>query len=231
MNNLEEEARLREVYAQYTRLGNAENKWSSTNPGNRAILEERWKHISRILTSYPVGNLRVLDVGCGTGDLLSSLLDLGFQSEHLHGVDLLADRIRVGRTKYPFMDLQACNAESLPYATSAFDLILTFTVFSSIKDEGMQSNVVQELDRVLSPGGSILWYDFRYDNPSNPHVHGMNKRKIQTLLPDYALELSTITLVPPLARTLGAYTSFLYPIFSRIPLLRTHYIGLLKKLR
>jgi hypothetical protein len=93
----------------------------------------------------------------------------------------------------------------------------------------MASNVAREIDRVLAHGGAIVWYDFRYNNPWNPHVRGMRRQNIQSLFPGYTLHLKTLTLLPPLARRLGHLTSSLYPLLSSLPFLRTHYLGLLIK--
>jgi hypothetical protein len=107
--------------------------------------------------------------------------------------------------------------------SSSLDMVLLFTVFSSILDHRMAENVATEVRRVLKPGGAVLWYDFRYDNPSNPHTRGMTKRHIRRLFPGFTLNLRTITSLPPLARRLGRATSWLYPVLAAGPFLRTHY--------
>jgi len=91
----------------------------------------------------------------------------------------------------------------------------------------MAGCVLTEVRRVLMPGGTVLWYDFRYNNPWNPHVRGMTKRHIRQFFPGFEMHLRTITLLPPLARRLGRLTPVLYPLLAAIPPLRTHYLGLL----
>lgn len=87
----------------------------------------------------------------------------------------------------------------------------------------------REVNRVLKPGGAIVWYDFIYNNPSNPHVRGISHTAIQKLFPQFRLILHKITLLPPLARRLGPFTPYLYPLLAAIPWFRTHYLGLLIK--
>lgn len=73
----------------------------------------------------------------------------------------------------------------------------------------------------------MIWYHFRYNNPTNPNVRGMTKRLIRRFFPDFRMKLHSITLLPPLARRLGRLTPVLYPVLAAIPPLRTHYLGVL----
>jgi SAM-dependent methyltransferase len=232
MSTDQEVRRLAQVYQTYQTSKDVQARWSHTNPGNCAILAERQHAIADMLGCYdllPLGTRTILEVGCGSGNVLASLCRLGAQAEQLHGVDLLADRVQAARQRYANIDFQVANAEQLQFSSAAFDLVLLFTVFSSILDNRMAQNVASEVDRVLKPGGAILWYDFRYNNPRNPHVRGMTRSAIQSLFPGFALRLRTLTLLPPLARRLGGMTPMLYPLLSIIPQLHTHYLGLLVK--
>jgi len=228
----QETQRITRIYAQYQQSSIVQRQWSTSNPGNAAILQERQTAAYRCLQQaglLPLQHHRILDLGCGSGHVLASLLDWGAQSVNLYGVDLLPDRIDRANRQYPELNFSAANAEQLDFPDSHFDLLILYTVFTSILDPTMAHNVAHEAARVLQPSGAILWYDFRFDNPRNPNVRGMNTRKIHSLFPDFTLRLQTITLLPPLARRLGRLTPVLYPILSRIPALRTHYLGLLTK--
>jgi hypothetical protein len=104
-----------------------------------------------------------------------------------------------------------------------------FTVFTSILDPKMATNIAGEIARVLRPSAAILWYDFRFNNPFNHHVRGMTRKSISQLFPEFHFQLKPITLLPPLARRMGPMTHFFYPPLARLPFLRTHYLGLLTK--
>lgn len=224
--------RLTRVYQAYHGSQAMQSQWSRENPGNRAIYQERQDTLAKLLRShqlFPIGDRRVLEIGCASGEVLMSLPDLGAQPAGLHGVDLVAERIAIARQRYPDIDFQVGNAEALSFPESEFDLVYLFTVMSSILDARMAHNVAAEAARVLKPGGVIVWYDFRYSNPRNPHVRGISKRAIELLFPAFDLNLRTVTLLPPLARRLGRATTALYPLLTRVPLLRTHYLGLLVK--
>ena len=224
--------RLAHVYEYYRGDCSVQARWDVRNPGNRFILAERQKAVRTLLYKhrfFPLSERRILDVGCGRGDALASLLALGAQPEHLYGVDLLPERIKEAQTHYPVFQFRRVNAEQMDFQDEQFDLVLLFTVFSSINDCGMSQSVAKEVRRVLKSKGAVLWYDFRYDNPNNPHVHGMNLGRIRELFPDFEMYIRSITLLPFLARKLGPMTSMLYPVVAAIPPLRTHYLGLLVK--
>ncbi len=226
----DEAQRMRQIYHEYNHDHAVQARRAAANPGNRQIAEERAQAIVGFLRTHglsPLQQGRVLDIGCGRGDALASLIDLGAQPHNLWGIDLLPDRIEAARRAHPDIHFHCGNAEHLDFPDARFDLVLCFTVFSSILDDGMAHNIAREMRRVLKPGGAVLWYDFRYNNPWNPHVRGMTKRHIRRFFPDFEMHLRTITLLPPLARRLGRLTPVLYPMLAAIPPLRTHYLGLL----
>lgn len=226
----EEVERIRQAYLRYQQTPRDRAKRDLANPGNALILRERSVALRKMLARHgllPLGNRSVLDVGCGQGGVLASLLDFGALPENLFGVDLLPDRIEAARRAYPHLRFACANAERLCFPDGFFDLVLLFTVFSSILDDGMAQNVAREVRRVLKPGGPVVWYDFRYNNPTNRNVRGMTKRLIRRFFPDFRMKLRSITLLPPLARRLGRLTPVLYPLLAAISPLRTHYLGLL----
>lgn len=224
--------RLREVYRDYEDRGLSTTRWGEQNRGNRAIMAERRRVVRSLLDAHgllPLGDREVLEVGCGSGHVLASMQELGASPERLHGVDLLPGRVESARRDHPGLDVREANAERLPFADGSFDLVMLFVVFSSILDEAMRRNVARECARVLRSGGHVLWYDFRYDNPSNAHVRGVSRRELQQLFPGLALDLRTLTVVPQVARRLGPLTGVAYPVLAAVPLLRTYYMGLLRK--
>jgi ubiquinone/menaquinone biosynthesis C-methylase UbiE len=177
----------------------------------------------------PLTEQRILDVGCGTGLHLAGLQDLGAPPAHLFGVDLLEDRIAEAQKLHPEIHFACANAEELPYADNWFRLVFVGMVFSSILSDQMSFNIAQSINRVLRPGGGIVWYDFRYNSPRNRNVRGVPSPTVRRLFPSYETTLRGITLLPPLSRHLGPLTPWAYPLLAQIPFLRTHYIGFLRK--
>jgi SAM-dependent methyltransferase len=224
--------RLAAVYRKYRQERGFQAKWSPANPGNRAIARERQGLLTSLLQAhgfFPLAGRRILDVGCGGGTILASFKDLGAAAEDLYGVDLIPEGVALAREAFPDIHFQVGNAENLAFQSNYFDLVLLFTVFSSILDIRMARNVSREVSRVLKPGGAIVWYDFIYNNPGNPHVRGIKRANLAELFPEFQLGLHKITLFPPLARRLGPLTAVLYRPLAALPCLRTHYLGLLHK--
>jgi SAM-dependent methyltransferase len=232
MHARDEVDRIADVYRGYAREGARDRRWAPDNPGNRAIVAERLRVLGELLAAerrLPLDRARILEVGAGDGDVLASLVGLGARPERLVGVDLLPDEVARARARHPELRFAVANAEALDLDDHAVDLVLLFTVLTSILDAGMTGRIAAEVDRVLAPGGAVVWYDFRIDNPRNPHVRGVGRRRIRALFPGYRLHLRSVTVLPPLARRLGWATAWAYPLLSRVPLLRTHYLGLLAK--
>jgi len=232
MESTAEIERIRAVYRQYAKRGYANSKWSNINKGNSWAARERQQKLRKLLESTAFSSLRsahILDVGCGTGELLEMLRGWGAQSKNLCGVDLIPDRIRIAQQNFCDIRFELGNAESLPFAVGSFDLVTVFTLFSSILDRKMALNISREIIRVLVPKGAVLWYDFRINNPFNNNVHGVSRKAIEALFPQFKITVESISLVPALARRLGRLTNLLYPLLSSLPFLRSHLIGLLEK--
>jgi len=230
-NSLEVE-RLKTVYHGYAERNFGQSKWSAQNRGNQAIQQEQQRVLVDLLGQSGfllLADKQIIDVGCGMGSVLAGFEALGAKPENLFGIDLLPERIEGAKKRFPAFSFQPGNAESLPFPDKSFDLALLFTVFSSILNATMAGNVAREIARVLKPGGAIVWYDFRYNNPWNRNVRGMSRQKLRCLFPEFRSHLKTLTLLPPVARRLGALTARLYPILTALPFLRSHHLGILRK--
>ena len=210
----------------------AGSRYDLHNKGNQMVLAERRGLAKKLLEGagwVPFGDRRVLEVGCGTGSELAWLLDLGASPSRLAGVDLLPDRVAAARAAFPQLEFHQGNAEHLDFADASMDLVMAFTVFSSILDGSMASNVAAEIERVIRPGGALLWYDFRYDNPANHNVRGVSARRVRSLFPRLEGKLHSLTVLPPLVRRLGPLAPAAYPVLAIAPPLRSHLFGLLRK--
>jgi len=179
---------------------------------------------------HPLTNIRILDVGCGNGNGLREMLQAGAAPNNLAGIDIRPEPLERAIFLNPTIAYLCGSATALPWDKEFFDLCLCYTVFSSVLDSFTQEAIVREIERVLRPGGVLLYYDFRYNNPRNPDVRGITKQRIYELFPHFQLRLQTVTLAPPLARRLGYFTPLLYPVLSAFPFLRTHYLGILHKI-
>jgi ubiquinone/menaquinone biosynthesis C-methylase UbiE len=230
-DSADEIRRIKRVYADREASAAVRAQLDSGNAGNVQIVREQRNRLEQLLhrAPFPLDQARVLDVGCGSGLVLGWLHDVGVPEENLFGIDLLPNRIEAAQQRFPRFTFAVANAEDLSFPGGSFDLVVTFTVFSSILDRAVAENVARSIRRVLRIGGAVVWYDIRYPNPWNADVRAMTTPRIRRLFSDFAMNLEPITVIPPVARRLGPLTGSAYPVLAAVPLLRSHYLGFLQR--
>jgi SAM-dependent methyltransferase len=199
--------------------------WQSMQERQRAIL-----HLFTTLGLQSFEHVSLVEVGCGTGGNLLEFLRLGFQPENLIGIELLERRVAAANRVLPAGIARvgdATRADLVP--TVSQDVVLQSTVFSSLLDKTFQHQLANALWSWVKPGGGVLWYDFTYNNPSNPDVRGVPVKRVRELFPDGRIMVRRLTLAPPVARLVCRIHPALYPVFNAIPLLRTHVLCWIQK--
>jgi SAM-dependent methyltransferase len=177
----------------------------------------------------PLETRKIADIGCGAGTWLMEFLKWGARHTNLAGIDLSEGRVRRACEALPDADIRCGDASTLPWQDKSFDVVSQFTLFTSILSPSVKQEVASEMLRVLKPGGFILWYDFRYDNPRNPNVRGVESKEIRGLFPGCEVKLKRVTLAPPLARAVVPISWVAGLLLEKLPLLRTHYLGVVRK--
>jgi len=228
-----EEVRLRQVVTRRTQQL-PQDLYSMTNPGQLYMLQERERRVLSLLRknrSAILSTGRILDVGCGTGLWIRDLIRWGVNPARIAGVELLRERASEARRLCPAEVSIFCgNATTLAFPEHTFDLVIQSTVFTSILTREVQQDLAREMLRVLKPDGFILWYDFHMNNPGNADVRGVTSHEIRTLFPRCQVQLSRITLAPPLVRILAPVSWMACHLLSLVPFLCTHYLGIIRKL-
>jgi SAM-dependent methyltransferase len=201
-------------------------------PGDRLISEELNRVLRALLMRHgfwPLGAYDVLDIGCGGGGQLVRLLDWGAKPERLHGIDMQPERISHAKALRPAIDFRAADGREFSLGAASIDLVLLFTVLSSIRDDEAILAIVDRIRDMLRPSGGVVWYDFFIKNPRNPRTRSMRRRDIATFFPDFTLDLEKTTVFPPLVRALGRLSPVFYPYLTQVPLLHGHYVGILRR--
>lgn len=113
---------------------------------------------------------KVLDVACGTGRTLSMIRD-ALPKTSLYGVDLSPAYLRKANENLSakpgvLPQLVQANGESLPFVDDHFDGVVSVFLFHELPAEARQ-NVINEMYRVLQPGGTLVLCDSiqRIDSP------------------------------------------------------------------
>lgn len=217
-------ARIRLAYAQRT-IDLSDTKYRPTRPDvimNIASVRVTW---GRLIDRYDLRLGRVLEVGCGSGSNLRWLHEIG--ATHAIGVDVLGDRLSAGQDLNPAISYLEADGRLLPFQDGSFDTVVCSTLFSSILADEHQAVLAREISRVLRRPGHLLWFDFFRNNPANGDVRAVPKERIASLF-DCSPTLSRVLLAPPLSRrTLVMNHLWLRALLEFMPLLKTHYAGLL----
>ena len=102
----------------------------------------------------------VLDVGCGTGTVLSYLREnrkiVGY------GLDISENMIAIAKEKNPGFSFTTGNSAKLPYADETMDVMMACMAYHHFPD---QVTFRQEALRVLKPGGILYICDPRFPMP------------------------------------------------------------------
>ena len=117
---------------------------------------------------------RVLEIGCGTGNLalLVKRLRPGLEVAGLDpDVGALARADRKARRAGLALELDRGFADRLPYPDASFDRVLSSLMFHHLKAD-LRVPSLREVRRVLRPGGSLHLMDFGGDSH---HLHGLER--------------------------------------------------------
>jgi SAM-dependent methyltransferase len=216
--------RLRAEYANREHRLLGSDIYSPFNPAHLFALQMRQQAELSLLRRngfFPLHDRQILEVGCGAGGVLLNYLSYGAQAQNLFGVDLLPNRVEEARRRLPNLAIECVDSQHLPYPPAAFDLVMQYTVFSSVLDDGVRANVAHEMLRVVKPSGMILWYDF-WLNPTNRETRGIRAPEIRRLFPGCRCEFRRVTLAPPIARRLVQRFPLACYVMEGAKLLSTH---------
>jgi ubiquinone/menaquinone biosynthesis C-methylase UbiE len=122
---------------------------------NRYYYEDQARYY-RFLVSE---GLSVLELGCGTGDLLSAL-----KPKRGVGVDFSGEMVRIARAKYPDLEFREADIESLEPWGETFDVLILADVVGHLQDieETLRSlrSFCHSETRIVVSYYSFLWEPF-----------------------------------------------------------------------
>jgi len=109
---------------------------------------------------------KVLDVACGTGDMVVELLRTRHAASlQVTGVDLSEEMLAIAKRKAPQAEYRLADAEHLPFGDASFDAVIcAFGVRNFVHlEQGLK-----EMVRVLKPGGRMAILELA--TPDNPFI-------------------------------------------------------------
>lgn len=112
------------------------------------VLQHRFVEIAR-----PRAAMRVLDIGCGTGQ--SRQLYTDYAATYT-GIDLSEAALAKAHSRFPDDRWMCCDARELPFEPASFDLVAFSSVLHHIDDF---ETALREAHRVLVPEGTVFAFD------------------------------------------------------------------------
>jgi ubiquinone/menaquinone biosynthesis C-methylase UbiE len=103
----------------------------------------------------PKPGLRVLDAGCGRGEVLLACARSGADVAGIDYAEAAVELTRETLTEFPDADVQQGDITSLPWPDASFDRVLFGDVIEHL-DPPQTVPALSELRRVLKPGGYLL---------------------------------------------------------------------------
>jgi demethylmenaquinone methyltransferase/2-methoxy-6-polyprenyl-1,4-benzoquinol methylase len=152
-------------------------------------IDRRWRRLVAKHLLVPLANpeAQILDVACGTGDLALTLKESG--SARIIGIDFCRPMLAIAVTKaskvnssLPFVE---GDALSLPFADRSFEAA---TIAFGLRNLANVQAGIQELRRVLKPGGSVVVLEF--SKPVVPVISSLFQFYFTKVLPRFGGWLS-----------------------------------------
>jgi SAM-dependent methyltransferase len=154
-------------------------KWSAKR--HRDVLERGiCRHLHGVRVAYILERiaaikrdsarpLTILDAGCGDGVITRRIRD-AFPDDVIEAMD--ADPLRLARARLecPTIVFRAGDVTALPYASAAFDVVVSHHVVEHVASDGA---LLRECYRVLAPSGWLIL--------GLPHEGGAMGRLLRTL--------------------------------------------------
>jgi len=173
------------VRRRFSRADAAE-RWHAMYAGQTERLEDenfrlrRDAAVAHVLTIVTPES-QVLDLGCGAGPVISELRRHGIRTAGLDYSEDMLDNARARLRSLGIDDsgLLQGDCRHTPYPSAGFDVVVCLGVISYIED---YDPVLDEIERLLKPGGTAL-ISFRSEhNPLFSDPVALGKRALRTLM-------------------------------------------------
>ena len=145
-----------------------------------------WKK-SLINMMNPSIKSKLIDVGCGTGDIAKLFVDCTKIDNNVTCVDPNYKMIEKGKkklSKFPKINWIKASAEKLPNEKSCFDF---YTISFGLRNTKDLNKAIKEAYRVLKPGGRFLCLEFSKIQNSNLELIYKNYSKIIPIIGKYVV--------------------------------------------
>lgn len=131
-------------------FNNIADKYDFLNGLLSFALDDNWRRNAIRLANIKPNN-KVLDLACGTGDMISQI-----QKQHpdaiIYGADFSVNMLHISQKKLGSIPFTAADAHNLPFKDNTFDRLTMAFGFRNVTDK---ARGLSELYRVIRPGGKV----------------------------------------------------------------------------
>ncbi len=131
-------------------FNNIADKYDFLNGLLSFALDDNWRRNAIRLANIKPNN-KVLDLACGTGDMISQI-----QKQHpdaiIYGADFSVNMLHISQKKLGSIPFTAADAHNLPFKDNTFDRLTMAFGFRNVTDK---ARGLSELYRVIKPGGKV----------------------------------------------------------------------------
>lgn len=159
----------------YDKMGESYVSKAKSNWENKAEVDK--------FLSYLHGK-SVLDVGCGTGELLEYCFDKGFA---VSGIDISSEMLKVSKKAVPTAKLQELTVYDLNQLSEKYDGIMATYLFVHIPKDKI-NQVVKELNTLLNDNGVIMIVFTSAEN-ANEYMVNYELNEVTKLVKDNNFEV------------------------------------------
>lgn len=156
----------------------------------RHLTQKRLDIIQRVTSSGII-----LDVGCGTGRLLTQLSNNQYKR---FGIDISGGMLHQALHKDNSLHCSQASATIIPYQDNTFDIVFCAAVLHHLAEPSAVRQAIREMIRVTKTGGIAIIWDH---NPRNPYWPIIMRRVPQDigeerLIPKSEIQTSLENLFP-----------------------------------
>ena len=126
--------------------------------------------VHRIVEEIPK-TVKILDLGCGNGELFSHLIDIGYQGQYI-GLDFSKELIRIAQQKNStfqkkaeFIQGDITSLDKISYLNDqVFDFVFAFSVLHHIPGKSTRHSLLKTIHSNLSKKGKFIHSEWQFLN-------------------------------------------------------------------
>jgi len=142
--------------------------WHPSVQSDLAQPDRPWHHlITMHLRPQDIAGRRVLEIGCGRGELACHLSTLADPPSHFVAADFAQSAVRLGRSRAERaattrLSWLVASIQDVPLPDAAFDTVISCETIEHLPEP---TKALREIRRILRPGGRLLLTTPNYLGP------------------------------------------------------------------